>query len=114
MMQLSKTIAALNTPNFMPVLKQEITQFNSDQLPLQRGLSNGNFVTDDPISVMIINVAEMEDIIRVKAGIFYQGILGGCSCADDPTPTSPSNEYCVVQLDINKTTAETSVALLDE
>ena len=63
---------------------------------------------------MIISVIELENSVQIKAGIFYQGILSGCSCADDPTPTSPSNEYCVVQLDINKATDETSVTLLDE
>ena len=84
----------------------------ADQLPLQQGLSTGNYVTAEPVSVMINSVAEMENIIRVRAGIFYQGVLGGCSCADDPTPTSESNEYCEVQLDIDKTTAETAVTLI--
>lgn len=85
-----------------------------DQLPLQRGLSTGNYVTADPITVMINSVAEMENVIRIKAGIFYQGVLGGCSCADDPTPTSESNEYCEVQLDIDKASAAASVVLVTE
>jgi hypothetical protein len=38
----------------------------------------------------------------------------GCSCADDPTPDSKNNEYCVVQLDIDKTTAETTIDLVTE
>jgi hypothetical protein len=54
----------------------------------------------------------MENVIRVKAGIFYQGVLGGCSCADDPTPASEINEYCEVQLDIDKSTAATAVELV--
>lgn len=111
MIQLKQTLRAWGTPDFKAVLKQEIAR-DADQLPLQQGLSSGNYVTADPIAVMINSVAEMENIIRVRAGIFYQGILGGCSCADDPTPTSESNEYCEVQLDIDKTTAETAVTLL--
>ena len=111
MIRLEKTLSAWGTPDFEAVLKQEIAQLGDDQLPLQRGLSTGNYVTADPITVMINSVAEMENVIRVKAGIFYQGVLGGCSCADDPTPTSESNEYCEVQLDIDKTTSETSIAL---
>ena len=111
MIQLKQTLRAWGTPDFKAVLKQEIAR-DADQLPLQQGLSSGNYVTADPITVMISSVAEMENIIRVRAGIFYQGILGGCSCADDPTPTSESNEYCEVQLDIDKTTAETAVTLL--
>ena len=74
----------------------------------------GNYVTADPITVMINKITEMENVIRVRAGIFYQGVMGGCSCADDPTPTSKINEYCEVQLDIDKATAATTVALITE
>lgn len=114
MIQLDKALIAWGTPDFKAVLKQEIAQLDADQLPLQQGLSTGNYVTADPITVMITSVAETENIIRVRAGIFYQGMLGGCSCADDPTPTSESNEYCEVQLDIDKATAATAVALVTE
>ena len=113
MIQLNQTLRAWGTPEFKAVLKQEIAQLGIEQLPLQQGLTSGNYVTAEPISVMIHNVAEIGNIIRVRAGIFYQGILGGCSCADDPTPTSESNEYCEVQLDIDKSTAVTTVALIN-
>ena len=113
MIQLNQTLHAWGTPDFKAVLKQEIAQLGVDQLPLQQGLTSANYVTAAPISVMIHHVAEMDNIIRVRAGVFYQGILGGCSCADDPTPTSESNEYCEVQLDIDKSTAVTTVVLVD-
>lgn len=112
MIRLDKALSAWGTPEFAAVLKQEIAHLGADQLPLQQGLSNGNYVVDAPITVMINSVTEMENVIRIKAGIFYQGVMGGCSCADDPTPTSESNEYCEVQLDIDKATAATSVALV--
>jgi len=63
---------------------------------------------------MIHRVAEMENVIRIKAGIFYHGIIGGCSCADDPTPTGENNEYCEVQIDIDKATAVIAVVLITE
>jgi hypothetical protein len=114
MLRLDKSKCAWGTPAFAAILKQEIEQLGSDHLPLQQGLSTGNYVTATPITVMINSVTELEDAIRVKAGIFYQGVIGGCSCADDPTTTSESNEYCEVQLDIDRTTAETAVALITE
>jgi hypothetical protein len=114
MIKLDKTLNAWGTPDFVNILKQEIAQLGTDYLPLQQGLSNGNYVTADPITVMINSVAEMEKVIRVKAGIFYQGVLGGCSCADDPTPTSESNEYCEVQFDIDKASAVAAVALVTQ
>ncbi|HEY8887755.1 MAG TPA: hypothetical protein VIM35_04645 [Gallionella sp.] len=98
----------------MAILKQEVVELGADNLPLQQGLSGSNYVAESPITVMIHRVAEMDNVIRIKAGIFYQGIIGGCSCADDPTPTGENNEYCEVQIDIDKATAATAVALITE
>jgi hypothetical protein len=110
MMQLDKALRAWGTPDFEAILKQEIAQ-STALLPLQQGLSTGNYVADTPVTITIIGIAEMEIIIRVRAGIFYQGVIGGCSCADDPTPISDINEYCEVQLDIDKATAATVAVL---
>jgi hypothetical protein len=111
MIKLVKSLSARGTPDFLEILKQEIAQLGADQLPLQQGLSTGNYVADEPITVLISSVLEMEDVIRVTAGIFYKGVIGGCSCTDDPTPVSDINEYCEVILVIDKATALTAVAL---
>jgi hypothetical protein len=114
MVRLGNALSAWGTSGFEAILKQEIAQLGADQLPLQQGLSTGNYVTADPITVVINSMAETETLIRVTAGIFYQGVMSGCSCADDPTPVSKSSEYCEVLLDIDKTTAATAVALVAE
>ena len=114
MIRFDKALRAWGTPDFEAVLKQEIAQLNADQLPLQQGLSTGNYVTAAPFTVVINSVAETKDAIRVKAGIFYQSVIGGCSCADDPTPISENAEYCEVWLDIDKATAATTIALVTE
>lgn len=113
MILLSKSLRAWGTPNFEGVLKTEIEQIKADLLPLQKGLATTSHVAESPHKAMIINVAEEADTIRVKAGIFYSGMVIGCSCADDPTPLGEQSEYCEVQLAIDKKTAETSVVLLD-
>lgn len=112
MLQLDKALRAWGTADFEAVLKQEIAQLGADQLPLQQGLSTGNYVAADPVTAVILSVAEMEKVIRIKAGIFYKSVIGGCSCESDPTPTSENNEYCEVQLDIDKVTAVAAVALV--
>jgi len=114
MIRLTGTLNAWGTPDFNDILKKEIEQMDSGQLPLQQGLSTGSYAIDDKFNVMIISVSEVVGSIRVKAGIFYSGIIAGCSCADDPTPVNEESEYCVVQLDINKQTAATTVVLLAE
>jgi hypothetical protein len=111
MIRLGKALEAWGTPGFEEVLKQEISRLGADQLPLQQGLSGSSNVTGDPVTVVINSVAELNDVIRIKAGIFYRGVISGCSCADDPAPGNDINEYCEVQLDIDKVTAATRVEL---
>ena len=114
MIRLSNALNAWGTADFSAVLKQEIEQLTIAQLPLQQGLSSTSHALDDRLRVMIISVADEGRIIRAKAGIFYTGIVAGCSCADDPTPVNEESEYCELQLDIDKTTGETTVVLLAE
>ena len=114
MIRLDKALNAWGTPAFETVLKQEIAQLGAAGLPLQQGLTSGNYVADAPLSVTLNRVEATDMTIRVRAGIFYQGVLSGCSCGGDPTTANESAEYCEVQLDIDKATAATTVALLTE
>jgi len=114
MIRLPKSLNAWGTSEFKEILKQEIEQLDARQLPLQQGLSASSYVTDRPFQAMIIGASEEAGLIRVKAGIFYTGVIAGCNCADDPSPVDEQNEYCVVQLGIDRKTAETAVMLLAE
>ena len=111
--RLTKALNAWGTPEFERALKQEIEQLDGARLPLQQGLTTGSYALVGH-KAMLISTSEDAGVIRVKAGIFYSGILTGCACADDPTPVNEESEYCVVQLDIDKHTAETTIALLAE
>ena len=114
MIKFDKTLSAWGTPAFKETLKLELSGLNANQLPLQQGLSTGNYVSDAPFAVTVINVSEVENVIRITASIFYLGIIGGCSCTDDPTPASDINEYCEVQLDIDKASSLTAITLISE
>jgi len=114
MIKLIKTLKAWGTENFEAIAKMEIEQLSEKQLPLQQALSNSSYALDTNLKAIIINASEEENIIRVKSGIFYTGIIYGCNCADDPTPVDELPEQCEVQLEINKLTAETNITLLGE
>lgn len=114
MIRLPKSLNAWGTTAFKDVLSQEIAQLDATELPLQQGLAGSSYVTERPFQAMLISASEGAGLLRVKAGIFYTGVIAGCSCADDPTPIDELNEYCVVQFDIDTTTAETTVTLLAE
>ncbi len=112
MIQLDKAVRAWGTPEFASTLKTELEQLDPGEFPLQRGLSSGCYVSAQPITATIISSAEQGKAIRARAGLFYKGIMSGCSCEDDPTTTSESNEYCEVELDIDKATSNATVAFV--
>ncbi len=114
MLSLPKSLNAWGTPGFREVLKQEIEHLDYGQLPLQQGLAISSQVAESGFSAMILNILDDPGFIHVKAGIFYSGIIAGCSCADDPTPMNEQNEYCEVLLSIDKLTAATAIKLLAE
>lgn len=108
-----QALAVWGTPQFESVLKLEMAHA-VDELPLQQGLTVGSQVTAAPISVVIHNVSATEKLIRVRAGIFYASVIGGCSCADDPTPIDENTEYCEVQLEIDRESGGVTVGLREE
>lgn len=112
MISLTKTLNAWGTAAFKERLKEEIEGLDAGDLPLQQGLSRGSYSDDKNLSVMIIGVSDEPKMIRVRVGVFYTAIIAGCGCADDPSPVDDLAEYCEVQFDIDKTTAETTVTLL--
>lgn len=109
--RLTKTLNAWGTPAFGEVAKREIEQLGAANLPLQQGLSNTSYALDTAFNAMIISASEEAGCLRVRAGIFYSGIIAGCSCADDPTPVEAQSEYCEMRFDIDKVTAATTVTI---
>lgn len=109
---LHQTLKAWNTPAFADALKQEIEQLDAASLPLQQGLSQSSVVSDDPARAILLGTSERAGRLYARVGIFYTGIIPGCSCADDPSPPNDYTEYCEVQVEIDPETAEASFTLL--
>lgn len=114
MIRLPDTLSAVGTPDFREVAKHEIERIDPAALPLQQGLARSSHVTGRPFQALILGTREEDKRLRVKAGLFYTGIIAGCSCADDPTPIDELDEYCVVELDIDRATADATVRLLED
>jgi len=113
MIYLTQSRAAWGSDGFNEVFRKELESVSTDELPLQEGLSLGSAVSGEPFRAMVISITEEPETVRVKAGIFYSGIIAGCSCSDDPTPTDLQAEYCEVECLLNTTTGETAITLID-
>jgi hypothetical protein len=112
MIQLHAALDAWGSAAFETVLKADIEQLDAACLPLQQGLSHSSYACDEDIRIVVTHAAEVSGTLQVRAGVFYSGIIAGCSCADDPSPTDTCLEYCEIQIDINMQTAAAVISLL--
>lgn len=112
MIQMTNVLNAWGTPVFSDVLKRSLEQLDADQLPLQQGLTQSIYTTGANRKVEVLDVSDDADFIHAKTGIFYSGMIGGTNCEDDPGPNAEVSEYCEVEVDIDKKTAEAKVKLL--
>lgn len=99
---------------FDETFRTEVERLRHEELPLQQGLSLSSCVSDEPFRVMVIHSEADAQTLQVRAGVFYSGIIAGCSCADDPTPTDVQAEYCQLRFEIDRHSGETRVVLLEE
>jgi hypothetical protein len=109
MIRFPRALTARQSASFNAIVKDEIESLDIDLLPLQQGLSRTSHVSTARVSATILRVENEASGIRVKAGLFYAGIIAGCSCADDPTPVDELVEYCEVWFEIDGATAEVNI-----
>lgn len=97
-LSLPRAARAWGGTDFSVVLKAELEALPADALPLQAALTATSHVAQEPHRVRVIAVSREGRQVRARVGVFYAGIVAGCSCADDPTPVEPQPEYCELDL----------------
>lgn len=112
MVHLPKSLASRGTPEFEKTFKAELLGIDPQLLPLQQGLTHSNHALTHDLTFVLLHHHEEGDELQVKVGIFYQGIIAGCSCADDPTPSDEVTEYCEVLVRIDIGSGEAQIELL--
>jgi len=110
--RLTRSLAAWGTASFDQCFKAEVEGLGAAQLPLQQGLSLSSCVSDEPFKVMLISASEEPTHLRVRAGVFYSGVVSGCNCSDDQSPMEVQPEYCELEFVIARDGAEATVRLL--
>lgn len=107
----SDLLSAWGQANFTQVLNTTLEHYRT-YLPLQQGLTHSSYVSDTPLTTLILDSQKTEHYLELKLGILYNGIIAGSCCSDDPSPACEQGEYCEVQLVINLNTAQADVKLL--
>ena len=80
---------------------------------LQQGLCNSSQALLDDAQIVLLHQHTGKNRVHIKLGVFYSGMIAGCSCADDPTPLDKENEYCELLLEINTENGSTEVYFAD-
>ena len=111
---LEKSRKAWGSEQFDSILKTEVEQLGLEHLPLQQGMSQSSYALDDKLKSTVLGVTDDADFIHARLGLFYTGVIAGCSCADDPTPEDEITEYCEISIDIDKLTAAGNIKLLSD
>jgi hypothetical protein len=103
MTKLRQSAEAFGRDGFERTLKRELEALGPDSLPLQRGTHRGGQVDDSDISVTVIDAAQEGGLVVARIGVFFNEIVGGCSCGDDPLC---ENAFCEIRVEIDRATAE--------
>ena len=105
MVSLPATLQAWNSADFSTTLKQELEALESAMLPLLQASTRGGVPDERSIQAMLLHATESRDRIQAKVGIFFNEILAGCSCGDEPMSLQ---SYCEL---LDKQTAEVEFIL---
>jgi hypothetical protein len=114
MIRLPAALAAWGGPDFKTALKRELEGLDPGALPLQQAVSTTSYALDERITAIVLATEAEPGVIRAKVGVFFSGLVPGCSCADDPTPIEPQNQSCELGLAIDRETAAVAVTVLED
>ncbi len=109
---LPKSLAVWGTPDFPQALQLELLALPTGILPLQQGLSHSSYVADSPFQIMVLATVASNSHYYIRVGVFYQGIVAGCHCADDPSPVEPQHEYCELALTVDRIDGQATVTIV--
>jgi len=119
---LPRSVSAWNSPanrlRFRAILVGELESLGADhpalQPLLQAGLIQTSAVAEAPLAFQLLSQREQNGRILVHLGLFYAGIIAGCSCADDPSPSDSLTEHCELMLEIILATGEARLTQWDQ
>jgi hypothetical protein len=114
---LTRSSAAWDGPAFRATLIGELQALGPEHPALhpilQAALTRTSAVADSPLAVHLLGSHAHGGQIQARVGIFFAGIIAGCSCADDPSPVDGITEHCELQVTIDRATGRARFAPAD-
>ena len=108
--RLPLSLAAWGSDAFAETLQAEVGALAPSDLPLHWLASTG-YALETVVSVILIDTWETAGSIEVRLGIFFEELLPGCSCGDEP---EPQPAYGELALRIDKASALARFAPIED
>lgn len=99
---LTQTLASWHSPRRESVLQRELEQLDPGLLPLREAMARGNQIAAEPVRVLVLSTADEADAYRARVGLLFASLIGGCQCADDPSPLEALPEYAELEIRIDR------------
>ncbi|NOY66797.1 MAG: hypothetical protein GXP13_05240 [Gammaproteobacteria bacterium] len=81
MTTLPKSLTAWKSDAFKSILKQELLDLNPENLPLEKGTSQGGYVDGKNLGATILSASDTTQTIIVTAGFFLPKLLYAVAAA---------------------------------
>ncbi len=108
---LTAALQTRGTDRFRPELQAALTALDAESLCLHQATTMGGCVDADSIAVTILSIADETGDPVVRVGVFFNEIVGGCNCHDDPV-ASPA--YCELIVSLDAVTGQAEIRKLTE
>lgn len=113
LLHLPEAARAWGGADFGTALKAELEALGAQALPLLAGMQHGSHVPDTPLEVMALRAQAVPGGVLARVGVFFASVLGGCSCADDPTPVEAQPEYCELEIRLDPVSGRAEARVTD-
>jgi hypothetical protein len=80
-------------------------------LPLHEACTQGGVVDDGDLGISLLHWATAGSQVRIRVGVFFSEIVGGCNCHDDPVATS---RYAILWVRIARVDGSAEIWLASE
>lgn len=106
---LERSRRAWSNGEFEQTLKQELCELPAGSIPLHLATEQGGMVDDSRIAVSVLDSREHAGSIEARVYVFFDEIVGGCNCHDDPVA---SKMQCEMRINIDSKTGVTAFSIL--
>ncbi len=88
-----------------------VLQMLRDQLPLQPMCNQGGFADAEHLTLSVLSVEHQGDSSRARVSVFFEEVVGGCNCHDDP---HRANVHGLLQVSVDRSRGSAVVDIIDD